>query len=82
MKLTFLLILTEFLDLFSDLFSLDFSLNCGYFFCLTCKTMKITVKEQKGEEIKKNKRIIFNSKDKGYGVIAKGSFTYDIHKKV
>ena len=36
-----------FLDLFSSLFSLVFSLNCGYLFCLTCRTMKTTIKEQR-----------------------------------
>ena len=36
-----------FFDLFSNLFYLAFSQNCDYLFYLTCKTMKITMKEQR-----------------------------------
>ena len=44
-------------------FSLSSFLNCGYLFCLTRKTVKITMKEQRErEERKKNKKYIFNSK--------------------
>ena len=44
-----------FLDLFSNLFSIVFFKNCGYLFCLTCKTMEKTMKEQRVKrEINKN----------------------------
>ena len=44
-----------FLDLFSDLLSIVFSLNCGYLFCLTFITMKITMKEQREKRERKTK---------------------------
>ena len=52
-----------FLDLFSNLFSLDFFVNCGYFFCLTFKNNKKNYEKAESKETKKNKnKIIFNSK--------------------
>ena len=45
-----------FLDLFSNLFSLVFFLNCGYLFCLTCKNNKKTMKEQGLKRQRKTKK--------------------------
>ena len=50
-------------------------LKIGYLFCLTCETIKITMRKQR--EKRETKKIILNSK-KEFG---KGSFIYDVHKK-
>ena len=54
-----------FLDLFSNLFSLVFFLNCGYLFCLTCKNKKNYERAESEEAKKTKKKTIFNSK-KGF----------------
>lgn len=43
-------------DLFSNLLSLVFFLNCGDLFCLTWKSMKITIKEQREKTERKTKK--------------------------
>ena len=45
-----------FLALFSNLLSLVFFLNCGDLFCLTWKSMKITIKEQREKTERKTKK--------------------------
>ena len=50
-------------------------LNCGYLFCLTCKAMRKTMKEQR--EKRQRKKHIFNSKKK----FGKGTFISDVCKK-
>ena len=65
-----------FLDLFSNLFSLVFFLNCGYLFCLTCKNNKKNYERAESEETKKNKKNIQKQKR-----ICKVSFTCDVRKK-
>ena len=45
-------------------------LNCDYLFCLICKTLKITIKEQREKRDRKTRKIKFNSKKE----FSKGSF--------